>query len=139
MLRHGAGIVHIIERAAAAGGLVALNLGQPPLIPELHRQADHVLAARMQHPSNYGAIHAPGHRDGKWSFTHKKVPAFANALRNRPAPPPAHPLARWCWIVPARNGYSSGLPDGSSPSPEGRATARARHWSRPLRSIPRIL
>ncbi len=43
MLRHAAGIVHIIERTAAAGlGLVwdAMLAGQPRLVPKLKREAN---------------------------------------------------------------------------------------------------
>ena len=57
-LRHGARIVHIVERAAAPGRLVALDLRQPPLIPKLHGQADDVFAASTQHACDDGAIDA---------------------------------------------------------------------------------
>ena len=109
MLGDGAGVVHIVERATAAGCSFGLQLGQPPLVPELHRQADHRLAGARHHPGDDGAVDAAAHRD-------------CNQLRHGRAKPErgggdAPHTARWhrpgrrpairCWRGRARCGCSS--------------------------------
>src|SRR5215471_6637178 len=51
LLSHTAGIVDVVERAAATVNRFrhALASSQPPLVPELHRQADDVVPLGTQH------------------------------------------------------------------------------------------
>jgi hypothetical protein len=66
VLGHPAGIIDIVERATAAGHLLrhALAAGQPPLVPELHGQADQVVPFGAQHGRDGGRIHATRHGYG---------------------------------------------------------------------------
>ena len=83
---HAPGVVYVVERAAASAGLArfggallqALQPGQPPLVPELHRQTHNVLgtigarripldAIRIVLGQNGGscrAVHATTHGHG---------------------------------------------------------------------------
>src|ERR1700730_16707968 len=58
VLGHAAGIVDVVERAAAAGYLLghALVSGEAALVPELHGEADDVVSLGTQHGRNGGGI-----------------------------------------------------------------------------------
>ncbi len=110
LLRHAAGIVDIFDRAAAAGGSVRRQIGQPPLVPELHRQPDHALPLADQQRGHRGAVHAARHRH------RNRRAVVGDELRHGPKPkcgagvPPrlpeqrrAHPPRRRYWRGPAKN------------------------------------
>src|SRR6202043_665416 len=69
-LRHGASIIDVVERAAATRGFITVDFGQPPLVPELHGQADNSFAAREQHARDDGAIDSARHRDCERPLRH---------------------------------------------------------------------
>ena len=83
VLGDASGIVDIVERAAAAGYLLghALVSGEPPLVPELHGQADKVMPFGAQHGSDGGGIdssrHGYGDGLGLWHVLLKQL-----AIRN---------------------------------------------------------
>ncbi len=65
-LGDAAGIVHVVQRAAAALDRVrhALVPRQPALVPELHRQADNVSALRAQHGRHGRGVNPSRHGYG---------------------------------------------------------------------------
>jgi hypothetical protein len=67
VLGHAAGVVHIVQRAAAAGlrrvGNAVLA-GQPRLVPELEGQADDRIAAVGEHRRNRRGVDPSGHGYG---------------------------------------------------------------------------
>ncbi len=66
LLRHAAGIVNIVERAAASlhGLGHALVSGETALVPELHGQADNGVAFGAQHGRHSGRVHTARHGYG---------------------------------------------------------------------------
>src|SRR6266568_4522147 len=66
LLRHAAGVVDIIERAAASLHRFghALLPSESALVPELHGKADDVVSLRAQHGRDGGRIHTARHRYG---------------------------------------------------------------------------
>ena len=65
VLRHGLGVVHIIERAAAVlRGAIALKLREAALVPELHGKADDGAALLLQESGDGGRVDTSGHGDG---------------------------------------------------------------------------
>ena len=107
MLRDVARVVHIVERTAPPGRSVGRELRQPPLIPELHGEPDHVLAVALQHPRDHGAIHSARHRDGDCRFRHTRAPAFADARRTRRPRRSAHPPVPRRSTAPAKSACST--------------------------------
>ena len=75
MLGDVAGVVDVVERAAAAGGAAfGHEFRQSALIPELHGEADDGLALALQHSRDDGAIHSAGHGYGdRWAWTDDSV------------------------------------------------------------------
>src|SRR5258708_837099 len=65
MLSHTAGVVDIVERAAASLDRLrhALAASKTALVPELHGQADDVVSVGAQHGRNGGRIHTARHGD----------------------------------------------------------------------------
>jgi hypothetical protein len=62
VLCHGLGVVDVIERTAAVlRGAVALEFGEPALVPELHSEADHGAALLLQESGNGGRVDSSGH------------------------------------------------------------------------------
>ena len=63
-----AGVVDIVERAAAAGSggrsVFGGEFRQPALVPQLHGHADHGAALAHQHGGDGGAVDAAAHGDG---------------------------------------------------------------------------
>ncbi len=66
VLGDAAGVVNIVERAAAAGYLLghALVSGEAALVPELHSQADDVVSFGAQHGRDGGGIDSARHGYG---------------------------------------------------------------------------
>jgi len=65
MLRHGFGVVHVVERAAAMlRGAIALKFGEAALVPELHGEADDGVALLLQEGGDGGRVDTAGHGDG---------------------------------------------------------------------------
>ena len=66
MLGHAAGVVNVVERAAASLHRLghALVSGQTALVPELHGQADDVVSVGAQHGRDGGRIHTARHGYG---------------------------------------------------------------------------
>jgi hypothetical protein len=65
MLRDGFGVINVVEGTAAMlRGAVALQFGQTPLIPELHRESDDVAALLLKECCDCGGIDASGHGNG---------------------------------------------------------------------------
>jgi hypothetical protein len=65
MLRHGLGVIHVIERAAAMlRGAVTLKFGEAALVPKLHGEADDVAALLLQESGNSGRVNTAGHGYG---------------------------------------------------------------------------
>jgi hypothetical protein len=65
MLGDASCVVDIVDRTAAMLSWRAVSyLWQASLVPELHREAHHRLAARMQECSNGGAINTAAHGNG---------------------------------------------------------------------------
>ncbi len=58
VLGHAAGVVDIVERAAAAGGGFGSDFGQSPLIPELHGHPGDVGSLALEQGGDYGTIDA---------------------------------------------------------------------------------
>ncbi len=58
MLGHAAGVVDVVERAAASGDLLghAFVSGEAALVPELHGQADDVVSLGAEHGCDSGGI-----------------------------------------------------------------------------------
>src|SRR5436305_5242939 len=56
ILDHPAGIVNVVNRAAASLNLLwhARMSGEPSLVPELHSQANHIVALSAQHGRDGG-------------------------------------------------------------------------------------
>ena len=85
VLGHAAGVVHVIDRAAAALHLLghAFASGQAALVPELHGQAHHVVAFGAQHGRNGGRIHTAGHCYGYGLRGHKWLYSIIDGSRKR--------------------------------------------------------
>ena len=65
VLRHGLGVVDIVERAATVlRGAIALELREAALIPQLHGEADDGAALLLQEGGNGGRVDASRHSDG---------------------------------------------------------------------------
>ena len=60
------------DREIVEGAAAALVRPRPVsiVIPEVHRQADHVRAFAVEEKGGDGRVHAPGHRDGN---THRGI------------------------------------------------------------------
>ena len=66
VLGHAARVIHVVNGAAAALHLLrhAFVSGKAALVPQLHRQAHHVVPFSAQHGRNGGRIHTAGHGYG---------------------------------------------------------------------------
>ena len=65
LLGDAAGVVDVVERAAASGCAALGNeIGQAALVPQLHGQADDAAALAVQQTGDGGAVDAAGHGDG---------------------------------------------------------------------------
>ena len=66
LLRDAAGVVNVVERAAASlhGLGHALAPGQAALVPKLHGQADDIVPLGAQHGRDGGGIHTARHGYG---------------------------------------------------------------------------
>jgi hypothetical protein len=75
LLGHATRVIHVVNRAAASLHLLrhALVSGQPALVPELHRQANHVMPLSAQHGRNGGRIHTAGHGYGNGLRAHNAL------------------------------------------------------------------
>ena len=77
-LGHIAGVVDIVEIAAAPARGVLGELRETLLIPELHRHADDAVSLAAQQSRGRGAVHAPAH-------SHRdEIPAHGERLDHQP-------------------------------------------------------
>src|SRR5205807_9654145 len=63
ILRHAPRVVHVVERAAAAGKRLAalVHAQAPTLIPQLHREADKLVPLLLQNRSRRRGVNAAAH------------------------------------------------------------------------------
>src|ERR1700683_3727136 len=101
VLSHAAGVVNIVERAAAAGYLLghALVPGQPALVPKLHGQADDVVPLGAQHARDRGGIDSArhGYGDGLGIWHVLKIQQLA--ISNREVPIANCQLLSFCRLA----------------------------------------
>ena len=64
MFGNAAGVIDIIERAAAPGGGISCNFGEAALIPELHGEASDVVAIAFEQGCDGGAVYSARHGYG---------------------------------------------------------------------------
>src|SRR5216684_3694033 len=66
VLGYAAGVVDVVERAAAAGDLLghAFVSGEAALVPELHGQADDVVSLGAEHGGDGGGVNSARHGYG---------------------------------------------------------------------------
>ena len=78
LLGDAAGVVNIVERAAASlhGLGHALLAGEAALVPELHGQADDVVSLGAQHGRDGGRVHTARHGYGDGFGTQLLAPSF---------------------------------------------------------------
>ena len=102
LLGDAAGVVNVVERAAAPRSPLCGQLRQTPLVPKLHGQPHYVVTLAHQERGHGGAVDAAAHGDGNGKLRH--VRRFCGGAPPRPrAPPPGRPPARrWC-RGPAKN------------------------------------
>src|SRR5207245_66850 len=109
-------VVHIVDRAAAAAAAVGAELGQPPLVPELHGEPDNIVPLPGEKSGDGRAVHPTAHGHGDRIVKHGRgsgEKSCADAPPNRPRRLSGSPPAPLYW----RGRGKTGCWPARAPSP----------------------